>query len=255
MSRLKIMSNYFKIEGYVDCRISSRGPILYFLKDFDKDYDLYSIYWRVFQNNKIFLIDTGIKDIGYINSTVKSGGFWNRISEPILFDNIDFIFPTHFHYDHCSFVYDYKHSKIVLNYKAYKNLFNEKYQPIYSDKIYKKEIIENIRKKKNVILVDDSEEIINGVTTYWVGGHTPCSQSIIFNPYYEIPKNNGKKFVFAGDIISTFRNIKEKIPGGYNYCLIDYFEFFKRFSEKEYEIIPSHDVNAISLFNNIEIKV
>lgn len=247
------MQYYIKIEGFLNCKVAARGPILYLLMDFDKSYEIYSIYWRVFYKGRYFLIDTGIKDINYINTTVKGNNGWEMVKEIQIFDKIDYIFPTHLHYDHASGVYDYRNAKIIINKKTYENLFNLEYELIFKEKIYHSRIMENIKNKENIIVLEDGEDIIDGVKTFWVGGHTPCSQAIVFNTDFLKNSDYDKKIVFAGDVVSTFRNINEQIPGGYNYNLIDYFNFFKKYTLDRYLIIPSHDKESYTLFNNLEI--
>ena len=105
------MQDHIKIEGFLNCKIAARGPVLYFLQDFDDSYEIYSIYWRVFYKGRYFLIDTGIKDINYINTTIKGNNGWEMVNEIQIFDKIDYIFPTHLHYDHASGIYDYKNYK------------------------------------------------------------------------------------------------------------------------------------------------
>jgi len=247
------MQDYIKIEGFLNCKVEARGPILYLLKDFDKSYEIYSIYWRVFYKGKYFLIDTGIKDINYINTTVKGSSRWEMVNRVKLFDKIDYIFPTHLHYDHASGIYDYKNAKIIISKKTYENLFDPQYELIFKEKIYRSTIINNIKSKENIIVFKDGEAIVDGVKTFWIGGHSPCSQAIIFDTDFLKNSDYDKKIIFAGDVISTFRNINEQIPGGYNYSLVDYFNFFKKYTPDRYLVIPSHDKESYELFNNLEI--
>ena len=58
-----IQDNRLKIEGFICARIKAKGPILYYMSDFESEYSICSIYWKVEFNGKTYLIDTGIKDI------------------------------------------------------------------------------------------------------------------------------------------------------------------------------------------------
>jgi glyoxylase-like metal-dependent hydrolase (beta-lactamase superfamily II) len=243
----------FSIKGFVNAKIKARGPLLYYLRDFDSFYDIYSIYWKVKYNGKIFLVDTGIKDIDYINMSTKGGQKWERTDDIKKFEKIDYIFPTHLHYDHCSGIFDYNEAKIIITNKTYKNLFEEKYNFLYKENIYNDKILKEVKecKSERFRIVDDGEEILEGVSAHWVGGHTPCSQSILFecDSNYKDMDFNG--FLFAGDIIFTNRNIVEKIPGGLFYNLLDFYSFYDKFNESGLMIIPGHDGGMVERINNL----
>jgi len=226
---------------------------LYYLRDFDDLYDIYSIYWKVEYNGKIFLVDTGIKDIDYINISTKGGQKWERTDDIKKFEKVDYIFPTHLHYDHCSGIFDYDEAKIILTDKVYKNLFEEKYDFLYRENIYNDKILKEVSECKNerFIIADDGKEILKGISTHWVGGHTPCSQSIKFESDFSYKDKDYKGFLFAGDIIFTSKNINEKIPGGLFYNLLDFYNFYDRFNESGLMIIPGHDGGMVEIVNNL----
>ncbi len=253
MKKNKKAKTSFSIEGFVNAKVKARGPILYYLRDFDVLYDIYSIYWKVEYNGKIFLVDTGIKDIDYINISTKGGHKWERTDDIKKFEKVDYIFPTHLHYDHCSGIFDYDEAKIILTDETYKNLFEEKYNFLYKENIYNSKILEKVKECNGdrFIIIGDGKEIIKGVSTHWVGGHTPCSQAIIFESDFNYKDKDFKGFLFAGDIIFTNKNISEKIPGGLFYNLLDFYSFYDKFKESGFMIVPGHDGEAVKILNNL----
>lgn len=243
------------IKGFINASIKAKGPVLYYLSDFEAEYRICSIYWKVDYKGKAFLVDTGIKDIDYMNKTTRSGSRWERKDEIVRFEKIDYIFPTHFHYDHCSGIFEYDDAKIIITEKSYKNLFDDKYSILFEENIYNKDILKRIKySKERCLIVKDGEEIEEGVEISWVGGHTPCSQTIIFRADLRYDDIDYRGVVFAGDMIFTFKNIDEKIPGGLIYDLMDFYDFYDRFAEKGLMIIPGHDCSAVRKINESVVR-
>lgn len=249
----KKIKKHFSINGFVNAKVKARGPILYYLRDFDDLYDIYSIYWKVEYDEKVFLVDTGIKDIDYINTTARGGHKWVRTDDIKKIEKVDYIFPTHLHYDHCSGIFDYGDAKIILTDRTYKNLFEKKYDFLYKENIYNSKILEKVKEcdRDRFLVIGDGKEIVEGVSAHWVGGHTPCSQAIIFKCNFSHDGKDLKGLLFAGDIVFTYRNISEKIPGGLCYNLLDFYSFYDRFNESGLMIVPGHDGGTVEILNNL----
>lgn len=249
----KQIKTYFSLKGFVNAKIKARGPVLYYLQDFDDLYDIYSIYWKVEHNGKIFLVDTGIKDIDYINTSRRGEYKWERTNDTAIFEKVDYIFPTHLHYDHCSGIFDYDDAKIILTDRTYKNLFDKKYDFLYEENIYKNDILEKIkeRDRDSLLIIGDGKDVVEGVSAHWVGGHTPCSQAIIFKHNFNYDNKAFGGFLFAGDLVFTNKNMAEKIPGGLCYNLLDFYSFYDKFEESGLMIIPGHDGEMVEVLNKL----
>jgi len=248
----KIKTN-FSVKGFVNAKIKARGPVLYYLQNFDDIYDIYSVYWKVEYNGKIFLVDTGIKDIDYINKSTRGEHKWERTDDINKFEKVDYIFPTHLHYDHCSGIFDYSDAKIILTDRTYKNLFDKKYEFLYKENIYNSKILKKVKECENekFNITGDGKELVKGVNIHWVGGHTPCSQVIIFESNFNYKDKDFKGVLFAGDIVFTCKNLSEKIPGCLCYNLLDFYSFYDTFKKSELMIVPGHDDGMVEVLNNL----
>lgn len=91
------------------------------------------------------------------------------------------------------------------------------------------------------MLAADDVEVLPGIRTMWLGGHSPCSQAII------VQTDRGKA-VLTGDTVSLYANIERNIPVGvaYNYdeC-IEAMEKVKRVADM---VLPSHDPEVLRRF-------
>jgi glyoxylase-like metal-dependent hydrolase (beta-lactamase superfamily II) len=245
-----VLDSSIKIEGFICARIRAKGPVLYYMSDFESEYDICSIYWKVDFGGKSYLVDTGIKDMDYINGTTRSGNVWERLDGIRRFDHIDYIFPTHLHYDHCSGIYDHDKAKIILAEKTFDNIMDKRFGIIYKEKIFSKEILERVRSREACLTIKEGSEVEDDVVVDWCGGHTPCSQIVIFKTGFHHEGRDYRGILFSGDIMFTYRNIDEKIPGGLIYDMMDFYDFYDKYANKGYMVIPGHDCSALKKIKN-----
>lgn len=91
-----------------------------------------------------------------------------------------------------------------------------------------------LSQNKNVITFDETFEVCEGVKTVKIGGHSKGSCIV------EI-KTDGKKYIICGDECYKRECITNQIPTGASYCPEKSFEFIKKYSSSEYNLLLCHD--------------
>jgi len=80
----------------------------------------------------------------------------------------------------------------------------------------------------------EEEEILPGISVFWVGGHTPDSQAIA------VQTKKGKAII-TGDVVSLYKNIELDIPIGVAENIQECYDAMKRIRKEADIILPSHD--------------
>ena len=148
-------------------------------------------------------------------------------------DQIETVILTHLHADHVANLPKFRHARIVLSRRGWHNATSEK-DPWFQK--YPQDILHYIENEHAgpVELVDDEASPIPGIRLIWLGGHSPCSQGVVFN-------TAGQRIALAGDVIPMFRNIEQNIPTGHYENLREIRDGWERLKGISDVIIPSHD--------------
>ncbi len=192
-----------------ECRVKGR----YAYRNYAKDQDhLYTIYIGIIKGNGITaLVDTGMESVAEMN---KGAGF--LLSEPIIQqqgedtesilhkasvspDDVDYIFLTHCHYDHCSKLPIFTNAQVVIPAYAWKVWHTEEDGAVYLHEgllAY----LEQLNRDKRLVLLDESV-VVPGIGVQWVGGHSPCSQFIDVNTDKGV-------VTFSGDTVQMYGNLE-----------------------------------------------
>lgn len=181
--------------------------------------------------NESVLFDTG------------SYGLRGTMNELLKKQNIDKVFISHLHFDHCSNLDLFKASKIYINSKEIENLYhnNEDYD------LYKPLI--NVIDKYNVITFDKPIKISENIKVVLTYGHTIGHSSLEF-------MDNNKNILVAGDSIKSLNDYLNSQEFGNAQNPIQYIETKKYIKNKYDIIIPGHsDTIYKDNLKNTEIKL
>lgn len=189
---------------------------------------------------RTFLVDTGPKSLEVINH-----GLAGMCIEPVTQrpgedlpgilareglepDDIEAVFLTHGHYDHTSNLDLFPQARILVNRRGWERALvqpgpwpGEVYFPLQREW------------SARLVLVED-EEPYPGLRTFWVGGHTYCSQAIA------VQTRLGTA-VITGDVVSLFENLERDLPIGVYEDLAQIRAAMARIREVADVVIPSHD--------------
>lgn len=193
--------------------------------------------WVIEGGEHPVLIDTGLVDVEGFNKGTASyipGGVVQRPEErpDVMLRNagvdageVSHVILTHLHGDHANNIGMYPNATVVVSRRGFLGAF-----PDGISKDFMSALIP--RWPRSLHLVED-EEILPGIRTFWIGGHSPCSQAIAV----ETAKGT---VVFTGDTCYMYANIEEDRPIGWA-DVEECRRAMARIRAEAYIIIPGHD--------------
>ena len=244
----------YKIEIYKNGSTKAPGPEMFFLSDWEKQYNLYTYVFIVKGNGHTILIDTGCGDIEAINKLLYKE-FDGKISFELP-DNesiksilkrsntdpgeVDHVFISHLHHDHSSNVGLFPNAKVILSKKGWMEYMKKERPYYYNDELFPTEPIKYISSlpSEKIIFIEDELEVLPGIKAFWVGGHTPCCMAV------RVDTDRGR-VVFTSDVAFFEENVEKDHPIGLFYNLWECFEAYKKIKDNADIIITSHDPKVL----------
>jgi N-acyl homoserine lactone hydrolase len=226
------------------------GPEMFHMSRWYDWIKVFVYVWYITDDKTRILVDTGIRNADEINKLIlpefgEKAKFTISKGEDLLSvlnkdglspDDIDYIFITHFHYDHISNLKLFKNAKIIVSHKGFVNSLFPKYKSMVKDPLFPKDIFSYLLNlnKERLILAKDEEIVLPGIKVFWVGGHTICSHSL------SVETKKGKA-VITGDVVFLYENIEKNIPIGLMYDLIECYDAMEKIKNESDIILPGHD--------------
>ncbi|MHC4640165.1 MAG: N-acyl homoserine lactonase family protein [Planctomycetota bacterium] len=223
------------------CKIA--GNHAYYEGDNAETYGFALYIWLVLGGDKPILIDAGLSDVDEMNrgaghvlrelitqnknesGTVQLRKFGLRP------EDIGHVFITHLHFDHVDDLLAYKNAKVYIGKKEWEGATSA--APTWGHGKIMHEFSNTPGCRERLVLVED-EEVLPGIESFWVGGHTPGSTA------YRINTSHGKA-VLTGDTISLLGNFERNVPLGIFSNLKECIAAIKKIREKADIVLPSHD--------------
>jgi len=203
-------------------------------------------------DGKVMLIDTGVRDVDEIQPLVVAGvGQKGRFrmdmetqSIPLLLRkegvdpaDVQYVFITHLHYDHCSNARLFPNAKFVVSRTGWHLTLDPPHPALIPDILFPRDILAYFagEARDRLILVDDeTPEIIPGIGAFYVGGHTMCSQA------FTVQTKEGLA-VFPGDTVFYYENLEKNHPVGLAVDIKQCFQAMDRIREIADIVVPPHD--------------
>jgi len=206
--------------------------------------------WLILGPDKPIVVDVGLRDVAEMNR-----GAAGVLAEPITqepqeampaqlarFDlrpeDVGYVLLTHLHFDHVNELDRFTSATIFVGKKEFElataNQWRGSWAPAET-----LELLCN-RWRDRVRLVED-EQILPGIRTFWIGGHTPGSIAIA------VQTRLGTA-VLTGDTVSLLANIERDIPVGVYRNLSEVRSAMQRIRQEADIILPSHDPNVFERF-------
>lgn len=154
-------------------------------------------------------------------------------------EDIGWVFITHLHFDHVNELGIYKNARIVVSRRG---LEAATAFPGWNGSWVPWDVLVGLTNgwKDRVLAIDDAE-VLPGLRTIWLGGHTPCSQAVVL-------QTRLGNTAITGDTVSLYANIERDIPVG----VADDFDECRRAMAKlgrsADAILPSHDPEVLRRF-------
>ena len=205
------------------------------------DYALYL--WLILGGDKPILVDAGLSNIEEMNR-----GAAHVLREPITQDknessiaqlrkfgltpdDIGYVLITHLHFDHVDDLLNYKNARVYIGRKEWEGASSA--APSWGHGRIMQELTNNPVWKQRLMLADD-QEILPGIESFWVGGHTPGSMA------YRVNTANGK-VVLTGDTVSLLANLERNIPIGVFTNHAECVAAMQKIRRIADIVLPSHD--------------
>lgn len=194
------------------CRV--KGPYAYDTYARDRDH-AFTLYISVIKGQGLTaLVDVGMESVAEMNRQVAF-----LLSEPITqgedetlpsilsqagvtFEDVDYVFLTHCHYDHCSNLPLFPNATTVIPQYAWEVWHTQPDGAVYLHPGFLKHL-ESLQAEGRLYLADSDsplDVVQPGLGVRWVGGHSPCSQFIYVNTVKG-------RVAFTGDTVQMYENV------------------------------------------------
>jgi glyoxylase-like metal-dependent hydrolase (beta-lactamase superfamily II) len=210
----------------------------------------YALYvWLILGGEKPILVDAGLNDVAEMNR-----GAARVLREPIVQPpdetvraqlahfgltpaDIGHIFVTHLHFDHVDGVTDFPNAIIHIGRKEWDLATANDCRGSWGHGRIMFTLRDDPDWNRRLHLVED-EEVLPGIESFWVGGHTLGSMAYRVNTAYG-------RVVLTGDTVSLLENITRDVPVGVNMNVDECMTGMQRIREKADIVLPSHDPGTI----------
>lgn len=201
--------------------------------------------------HRTVLVDTGVGNPGHYNDILVQGlgeraRFDSDVSmaiEDVLaaaevgIEDIDFILPSHLHWDHASNVGAFPDADLILTEEAWRAVDRPRHPEILDPGAYQPESIETLRSRERagrLGLVPSGSEVLPGISVERVGGHSPCSQLITV-------RSRAGNVLLPADNVGFFEHLESRIPPAIMFNLGEWYELVARIAREDAPYVPSHD--------------
>jgi glyoxylase-like metal-dependent hydrolase (beta-lactamase superfamily II) len=204
----------------------------------------YALYlWLILGGDKPILVDAGLSNVEEMNR-----GAARVLREPISQrrdehsraqlrkfglapEDVGHVLITHLHFDHVDDLLNYKNAKVYVGKKEWIGATTAAASWGHGRVMH--ELSNNPDWKRRRVLVED-QEVLPGIESFWIGGHTPGSTA------YRVNTAQGKA-VLTGDTVSLLANFERNVPPGVFESLDECRAAIKKIRAKADIVLPSHD--------------
>jgi glyoxylase-like metal-dependent hydrolase (beta-lactamase superfamily II) len=205
------------------------------------DYCLYL--WLILGGDKPILVDAGLSNVEEMNR-----GAAHVLRRPITQapaqssqaqlrkfglkpQDIGHVLITHLHFDHVDDLLTYTNARVYVGRKEWEGATAT--TPSWGDGRILHEFSNNPQCKARLVLVED-QEVLPGVESFWIGGHTPGSMA------YRVNTAHGPA-VLTGDTVSLLANFQRRVPPGVFTSLEECRAAWDKIRARADIVLPSHD--------------
>jgi len=214
-------------------------PRIFYLGDCSKTVRLWTYFWLVRGGGRNILVDTGFNMAKgeTFNPEMKQPEEWQPLDWlsklGVSPQEIDTVILTHLHWDHFSpTARQFENAVFWVGKTELETVLAPPHtwfgQFVFAD------LIREFKEQGRFQEVEGEREIADGISVFHTGGHTPGNQSVI------VPTSRGRAIV-TGDVVFTYRNIEEDVPGGFNSNLMECFAAMEKIRAQADIILPAHD--------------
>lgn len=213
-------------------------------------YEFALLVWLIEGPSGPCLVDCGLRHVGEMNE-----GAAHVLAEPITQrpeedvrqqleshgrspEDIQAILVTHLHFDHVDNLDLFPNARIVVSARGFREATKN---PGWVGSWAPGKTLAGMTGpwQPRVVLTDDAE-VLPGIRTVWLGGHSPCSQGVL------VETVTGPVFL-AGDTIHRHENLEQMRPIGVYHDLGECRAALERVRAMDVTVMAGHDPGALDL--------
>lgn len=212
----------------------------------------YALYlWLLIGGDHPVLVDSGLGNVEEMNRGAAgvlarpivqspSERTVNRLAHHgIRPEQIGTVVLTHLHFDHVDELHRFTNARIIVSGRG---LAEATRHPQWKGSWAPGKVLEGLtRTWADRVVAKDDVDLLPGLRTFWIGGHTPCSQAVAV----ETAQGHA---VIAGDTVSLWENIEKDIPVGVAMRPEQVRPAMARIRKEADIVLPSHDPRVITRF-------
>jgi glyoxylase-like metal-dependent hydrolase (beta-lactamase superfamily II) len=208
----------------------------------------YALYlWLILGGDKPILVDAGLSDVAEMNrgaAHVLRESITQAPQETsqaqlrkfgIQCSDIGHVLITHLHFDHVDDLLLYTNARVYIGKQEWEGATRS--TPTWGHGRILHEFSSNPQCQRRLVLVED-QEVLPGIESLWIGGHTPGSMAYRVNTAYG-------KAVLTGDTVSLLANYELNIPPGVFTSLEECHAAIAKMRAKADIVLPSHDPGTL----------
>jgi glyoxylase-like metal-dependent hydrolase (beta-lactamase superfamily II) len=237
------------------CQIA--GHHAFYEGDPSESYGFALYIWLILGGDKPMLVDAGLSNVAEMNR-----GAAHVLRTPIVQppeestraqlrkfgltpDDIGHVFITHLHFDHVDELLLYRNAQVYIGRKEWEGATGQ--APSWGHGPVLDAFLNNPQCRRRLVLVDD-QEVLPGIESFWIGGHTPGSTA------YRINTAHGWA-VLTGDTISLRANFERDIPPGIFSSLDECRAAIEKVRAKADIVLPSHDPATLHTWPPVDASI
>jgi N-acyl homoserine lactone hydrolase len=233
---------------YIDFPVP--GLAMYFQEKIDATVGIAGYVWLVRGEGRTIVVDAGVgqppETAGegkqmFAHFTIDTGQDTASLlrREGISPEQVDWLILTHLHTDHCLNTPLFRNARIVVSRRGWEAITKPAHPALYPARVYSQEVLDYIREAgERIVFAADDQEIVPGVSVFYTGGHTPCSQAVSI-------QTAAGKAIITGDVVSLYGHIEENIPVAYCHDLLECYRAMDRIRAEADIILPTHDPEVL----------
>jgi glyoxylase-like metal-dependent hydrolase (beta-lactamase superfamily II) len=243
----------YRIKALPNGRCAVAGNHAFLGGDPREKYTYFLFLWLIEGGPKPILVDAGLRNVDEMNA-----GAAHVLAEPIVQppdqttraqlaahgvapEDVGAVIITHLHFDHVDELDIYPNARIIVSKRG---LEAATAFPGWHGSWAPFKTLQGLTQDwKDRVLAADDAEILPGIRTMWLGGHTPCSQAVLVQT--EIGR-----VALTGDTVSLLANFERGVPVG---VAVDYQQCrdaMNRLRQAADVVVPSHDPSVFTRFPN-----
>ncbi len=241
------MTFHVKAMKYMHIDIPIPGCAMFFQEKLDQYVEVFGYFFLVRGKGHNILVDTGMglppgpegahrQLFGHFCVEPSEDTTSLLAKEGLSPEDIDVLILTHLHTDHCWNTGLFPNARIYFSREGWEAVQSPRHPSLVPDADFPRVVYKHMQEEawSRVVLMGREYEVLPGIGSFWVGGHTPCSLVVTV----ETVKGT---VILTGDLAFFYANLEENIPVASYFSLAECFEGMDRVRKLPGIVVPSHD--------------